>query len=321
MSLAELNELKDQLKDLLEKGFIRPSASHWGAPVLFVRKNDGSLRICIDYQQLNKATIKNKYPLMRINDLFDQLQGAKCFTKVDLRSRYKGLRTRQRHYIAKRSQEVEKIVKKKVVTRKGALGDSPKNAEKRLVRAPNGDSLTWYAGSFKLTKRDLNAEELEHLKSEKMFPLETRRTLRRAQLMSQKWFRREDMSFHGSNTSSLHSQNTNMGNLNDVNVDQMDSSSARRKPFLDTDRALVDMESGELKFQINGEEVTFNVYKLMKQPNDLHVISVINVIDEAIASVNEISSMGELLATVLLKIDRKKIHNYDEVVAALSGLG
>ena len=71
MAPAELKELKAQLKDLLEKGFIRPSSSPWGAPVLFVRKKDGSLRMCIDYRQLNKVTIKNKYPLPRIDDLFD----------------------------------------------------------------------------------------------------------------------------------------------------------------------------------------------------------------------------------------------------------
>ena len=73
MAPAELKELKEQLKDLLDKGFIRPSVSPWGAPILFVRKKDGSLCMCIDYRQLNKVTIKNKYPLPRIDDLFDQL--------------------------------------------------------------------------------------------------------------------------------------------------------------------------------------------------------------------------------------------------------
>ena len=68
---VELKELKDQLQELLDKGFIRPSTSPWGAPVLFVKEKDGSLRLCIDYKQLNKVTIMNKYPLPRIYDLFD----------------------------------------------------------------------------------------------------------------------------------------------------------------------------------------------------------------------------------------------------------
>ena len=85
---AELKELKIQLEDLLEKGLIRPSHSPWGAPVLFVKKKDGSLRMCIDYRGLNKATIKNKYPLPHIHDLFDQLAGSKVFSKIDLRSGY-----------------------------------------------------------------------------------------------------------------------------------------------------------------------------------------------------------------------------------------
>ncbi|KAH0681196.1 hypothetical protein KY284_022281 [Solanum tuberosum] len=96
MAPAELRELKEQLKDLLEKGFIRPSMSPWGAPVLFVRKKDGSLRMCIDYRQLNKVTIKNKYPLPRIDDLFDQLQGARCFSKIDLRSGYHQVRVKDK---------------------------------------------------------------------------------------------------------------------------------------------------------------------------------------------------------------------------------
>ena len=94
MAPAELKELTEQLKDLLEKGFIRPSISPWGAPVLFVKKKNGSLRMCIDYRQLNKVTVKNKYPLPRIDDLFDQLQGSKCFSKIDLRFGYHQVRLR-----------------------------------------------------------------------------------------------------------------------------------------------------------------------------------------------------------------------------------
>ena len=73
MAPAELRELKEQLQELLDKGFIRPSTSPWSAPVLFVKKKDGTLRLCIDYRELNKMTVKNKYPLSRIDDLFDQL--------------------------------------------------------------------------------------------------------------------------------------------------------------------------------------------------------------------------------------------------------
>ena len=92
MAPLELKELKLQLQELLEKGFIRSSVSPWEAPVLFVKKKDGTLRLCIDYKQLNKLTVKNKYPLPRIDDLFDQLKGASIFSKVDLRSGYHQLR-------------------------------------------------------------------------------------------------------------------------------------------------------------------------------------------------------------------------------------
>ena len=92
MAPAELKELKIQLQELLDLGFIRPSFSPWGAPVLFVKKKDGTLRMCIDYRELNKLTIKNKYPLPRIDDLFDQLQGKTVFSKIDLRSGYHQLR-------------------------------------------------------------------------------------------------------------------------------------------------------------------------------------------------------------------------------------
>ncbi|TYK03368.1 ty3-gypsy retrotransposon protein [Cucumis melo var. makuwa] len=92
MAPAELKELKVKLQELLDKGFIWPSVSPWGVPVLFVKKKDGSMRLCIDYRELNKVTVKNKYPLPRIDDLFDQLQGATVFSKIDLRSGYHQLR-------------------------------------------------------------------------------------------------------------------------------------------------------------------------------------------------------------------------------------
>jgi hypothetical protein len=94
MPLAKLAELKKQLQELLDKGFIRPSTSPWGCPALFVKKKDESLRLCIDYRPLNAITIKNKYPLPRIDVLFDQLVGAKVFSKIDLRSGYYQIKIR-----------------------------------------------------------------------------------------------------------------------------------------------------------------------------------------------------------------------------------
>ncbi|GJS11182.1 putative reverse transcriptase domain-containing protein [Tanacetum coccineum] len=92
---SEMEELSGQLKELQDKGFIRPSSSPWGAPVLFVKKKDGSFRMCIDYRELNKLTVKNRYPLPRIDDLFDQLQGSQFFSKIDLRSGYHQLRVHE----------------------------------------------------------------------------------------------------------------------------------------------------------------------------------------------------------------------------------
>ena len=88
MGVNELAELKKQIRELLDKGYIQPSSSPWGAPVLFVEKKDGTQRMCIDYRSLNEVTIKNKYPLPRIDDLFDQFKGACVFSKINLRSGY-----------------------------------------------------------------------------------------------------------------------------------------------------------------------------------------------------------------------------------------
>nr|GEY65689.1 putative reverse transcriptase domain-containing protein [Tanacetum cinerariifolium] len=92
---SEMKELAEQLKELSDKGFVRPSSSPWGAPVLFVKKKDGSFRMCIDYRELNKLTVKNRYPLPRIDDIFDQLQGSSVYSKIDLRSGYHQLRVRE----------------------------------------------------------------------------------------------------------------------------------------------------------------------------------------------------------------------------------
>ncbi|GJR04525.1 putative reverse transcriptase domain-containing protein [Tanacetum coccineum] len=91
---SEMQELSNQLQELADRSFIRLSISPWGAPVLFVKKKDGSFRMCIDYRELNKLTVKNRYPLPRIDDLFDQLQGSSVYSKIDLRSGYHQLRVR-----------------------------------------------------------------------------------------------------------------------------------------------------------------------------------------------------------------------------------
>ncbi|GKC50035.1 putative reverse transcriptase domain-containing protein [Tanacetum coccineum] len=93
MAPLELKERKDQLQELLERGFIRPSVSPWGVPVLFVKKKDGSMRLCIDYRELNRITVRNKYPLPRIEEFFDQ--GANFFSKIDLRSGYHQLHVKE----------------------------------------------------------------------------------------------------------------------------------------------------------------------------------------------------------------------------------
>ena len=111
MAPIELRELKVQLQELLDKKLIRPSVSPWGAPILFVKKKDGSMRLCVDYRELNKITIKNKYPLPRIDDLFDQLNGAKVFSKIDLRSGYHQLRIKMEDIPKVHSEQVKESMK------------------------------------------------------------------------------------------------------------------------------------------------------------------------------------------------------------------
>ena len=95
MAPVELQVLRIQLQELLDKGFIRPCTSPWGASVLVVKKKGKTLRLCIDYRQLNRVTIKNRYPLPRIDDLFDQLRGARVYSMIDLRTGYLRLRVRE----------------------------------------------------------------------------------------------------------------------------------------------------------------------------------------------------------------------------------
>jgi hypothetical protein len=94
MATNQLVELKEQLHELLDKRYVRPSSSPWGAPTIFVSKKDGTQRMCMDYYSLNEVTIKNKYHLPKIDDLFDQLKGACVFSKIDLRSGYHQLKIR-----------------------------------------------------------------------------------------------------------------------------------------------------------------------------------------------------------------------------------
>jgi hypothetical protein len=102
MSMSELKDLLLQLKEIIKKGYIHPSVSPWDALVLFVKNKDGMLRFCIDFRQLKKVNVKNKYPLLGIDDLFDQLKGAEIFSKIDLRSGYHQVRIKD-EYIRKTS--------------------------------------------------------------------------------------------------------------------------------------------------------------------------------------------------------------------------
>nr|GEZ71404.1 putative reverse transcriptase domain-containing protein [Tanacetum cinerariifolium] len=133
----EMKELSDQLKELSYKGFIRPSSSPWGAPVLFVKKKDGSFRMCIDYRELNKLTLKNCYPLPRIDDLFDQLQGSNVYSKIDLRSGLVGYYRRFIEGFSKITKSMTKLTQKTV---KFDWGDKEETAfqliKQKLCSAP-----------------------------------------------------------------------------------------------------------------------------------------------------------------------------------------
>ncbi|GKD39749.1 putative reverse transcriptase domain-containing protein, partial [Tanacetum coccineum] len=120
---SEMKELLEQLKELSDKGFIRPSYSHWGASVLFVKKKDGSFQMCIDYWELNKLTVKNRYPLPRIDDLFDQLQGSSVYSKIDLRSGLGAMLMKREKMIAYASRQL-KIHEKNYTTHDLELGES-----------------------------------------------------------------------------------------------------------------------------------------------------------------------------------------------------
>ncbi|GKF06668.1 retrovirus-related pol polyprotein from transposon 17.6, partial [Tanacetum coccineum] len=111
---SEMKELSEQLKELSDKGFIRPSSSPWGAPVLFVKKKDGSFRMCIDYRELNKLTVKNRYPLPIIDDLFNQLQGSSVYSKIDLRSGLAGYYQRFIEGFSKIAKPMTKLTQKKI---------------------------------------------------------------------------------------------------------------------------------------------------------------------------------------------------------------
>ncbi|GJY64591.1 putative reverse transcriptase domain-containing protein, partial [Tanacetum coccineum] len=155
---SEMEELSGQLKELQDKGFIRTSSSPWGAPVLFVKKNDGSFRMCIDYKELNKLTIKNRYPLPRIDDLFDQLQGSQYFSKMDLWSGYHQLRLHE-----------DDIPKTAFKTRYGhfeftVMPFGLTNAPAFLGHVINRDGIhvDWKRISDKRTKNEAKKDKTEH---------------------------------------------------------------------------------------------------------------------------------------------------------------
>ncbi|GJW16294.1 hypothetical protein Tco_0020427 [Tanacetum coccineum] len=157
-----MQELSTQLQELSDRGFIRPSSLPWGAPVLFVKKKDGSFWMCIDYRELNKLTVKNRYPLPRINDLFDQLQGSRVYSKIDLRFGYHQLRVREEdipkiafrtrygHYEFQTYDETEPSEEREVLNGEKRLkaGNSKFVEQKFSVCPENGCSMPDFSSTY-----------------------------------------------------------------------------------------------------------------------------------------------------------------------------
>nr|GEW61402.1 hypothetical protein [Tanacetum cinerariifolium] len=162
---SEMRELSAQLQDLLKKGFIRPSLSPWGAPTLFVKKKDGSFRMCINYRELNKLTVRNRYPLLRINNLFDQLQGSSVYSKIDMRLGYHQLHIKEEDIQLLHSKlvRVGKVEEEAFQTLKQKLCSAP------ILAFPEGtkDFVVYYDASLKgygavlmqREKKDLNLRQ------------------------------------------------------------------------------------------------------------------------------------------------------------------
>ncbi|KAL0380531.1 UNVERIFIED_CONTAM: Transposon Ty3-G Gag-Pol polyprotein, partial [Sesamum angustifolium] len=157
MALSELKELKKQFEELLDKGFIRPSISHWGALVLFVMKKDGSMRLCADYRQLNRITIKNKYPLSRIDDLLDQLKGVTVFSKIDLRLGYWQLRIEEGQF------QRQLTGPRHVVSKEGAQPDPAKVKAILEWEPPKNVSEVRTWKGYRLCFEQLRPHEMNYL--------------------------------------------------------------------------------------------------------------------------------------------------------------
>nr|GEU89576.1 transposon Ty3-G Gag-Pol polyprotein [Tanacetum cinerariifolium] len=152
LASSEMKELSDQLKVLSKKGFIRPSSSPWGAPVLFLKKKDGSFRMSIDYRELNKLTVKNHYPLPRIDDLFDQLQGSSVYSKIDLRSGYHQLRVREETFQRPLSELVMAIMNSRFIEGFSKISKSMTKLTQKGVKFKWGEKQE---AAFQLLKQKL----------------------------------------------------------------------------------------------------------------------------------------------------------------------